>query len=384
MLRISISIFFAFLVIHCQNPAKKQPNYFSSNEDTLLIKTEVVKGTEPFSFGAITIQFKDTIDLFEYPIIYPNNLSNIRGTRMWVDFKTQFDFIDIIKGSIGNEDVIIIDQNNNKDFTDDENIKILPIDWYSSENSIPVDFIISNGLDTIRSSSWIRLGTQNGNIFYAVDEHRIAEFTIDQEIFKIGVFDQPSASTFTYGVNPEITLFTYEDSIKLSELLRIGEFISLNGIYYKFDSINNNGEYLSLVKERNFEKKIGTQVGMIAPDFIYKSVKGDTMGTKRLHDKPLIIANSCGCGGDVKSTQTFYDIKERYKDIVYALRLDSGIDEIDVWSIDMNDDFNKDAYNKFRQTYCSRVCYIIGKNGRVLDKFVITDWELFLPKYLSL
>ncbi|MFT7034044.1 MAG: hypothetical protein ACJA2S_002553 [Cyclobacteriaceae bacterium] len=123
---------------------------------------------------------------------------------------------------------------------------------------------------------------------------------------------------------------------------------------------------------------------MIARDFIFKSVLGDTINTKSLHDKPLIIAYSCGGGGDIKSTESYYNIRDAYGHRIYALRLDTGLmGAEDNWRIDTEVQFNKDAFNKYRQEYCSRVCYVIGKNSRILDKFMITDWKFYLPKYFQ-
>lgn len=106
--------------------------------------------------------------------------------------------------------------------------------------------------------------------------------------------------------------------------------------------------------------------------------------TTSLHDKSLIIANSCGCGGDIKSAEAYSEIKQTYGNKTYSLRLDSFSDiPSNEWIINMNDEFNKDAYDKFRGTYCSTICYIIGNNKRILDKFMITEWKTYLPKYFQ-
>jgi hypothetical protein len=129
-------------------------------------------------------------------------------------------------------------------------------------------------------------------------------------------------------------------------------------------------------QELDFASKIGTQVGMIAPDFTCISVKGDIIISSNLHDRTVIIANSCGCGGDKLSTETFHEIEKTFGNKIYALRLDFGIERgLEGWHIDMEEEYNRDVYNKYRNAYCSRISYVIGKNGRIIDTFMITDWK---------
>jgi len=229
MFKLIFPIVFIVLIINCQSPTENSINQFSSNEDRLLVKTQRIMGTEPFEFGAMPISFKDTTALFDFPIKYPNGLSKIKGFRLSVDLKNPMDFIDIINGKMDAKDVIIVDQNNNEDFTDDEILEIQPIDWNSSENSIPVEFQILNKSDTLRNSSWIRVGTDNDVFLYAKDEHLEAKIFIDEEMYRIGVFDQEARVSFNYGAKPIIALLSdsnKDDNLKASESFKIGEYIN--------------------------------------------------------------------------------------------------------------------------------------------------------------
>ncbi|MEM6642280.1 MAG: hypothetical protein AAF616_04800 [Bacteroidota bacterium] len=310
------------------------------------------------------------------------------GVRIPIDPRSELDYIDIIKGQLGSEEVVmIIDQNNNQSFTDDSLFSPPPIDWYSSKNSIPITFLVSNGVDTTQQQSWIRIGSWNGEIIYGSDEHLAALITIDDKIFEFGVIDQPLSGYFTYGLNPEIALLSSQsdqnDPVNIRDLIKMDEDLKLNRVYYKFDSINNDGSILRLIKEETFDKKTGTQVGMYASEFEFRSAAGDTVNTLNLHDKPLIIANTCACGGDTKSSQAYFEIKEAYQANAYVLRLDSFSENLsDKWTINMDDEFNKNADIAYRRKYCSRVCFVIGKNQRILDKFLITDWKTNLPEAL--
>lgn len=349
-----------------------------------------MKGSGVFGFSGGSLEFQDTADLFDYPIDYPDSLTKIVGIRYPVDFKSELDYIDMISGQLPSKDfVVIVDQNNNQSFKDDTIFSLQPIDWYSSRNSIPVTFLVSDGTDTVQSHSWIRIGYWNGNILYGRDEYLSASISIGDKHFNVGIIDQPLSGSFTYGLEPQIALLTTEpgkkDSIEVRDLIKKKEYLKLQEVYYKFDSISNGGNYVRLIKENNFESKIGIQVGMLAPEFTFKSTAGDTVNTSLLHDKPLIIANSCGCGGDTKSSQAYFEIRQAYKEDAYVLRLDADFPENqpDEWTINTDDEYNKGPYDKFRQAYCSRICYVIGRNQRILDKFQITDWKKNLPKLLN-
>lgn len=381
---------FGTILLSCYHSTRSGNNQFSSSTDTLLIRTSRVKGTGVFDFGGGFLEFQDTANLFDYPIDYPDSLTKILGIRYPVDFKSELDYIDMISGELPSKNfVVIVDQNNNRSFRDDIILSLQPIDWYSSRNSVPVTFLVSDGIDTVQSHSWIRIGYWNGNIIYGRDEYLSASISIDGKHFNVGIIDQPLSGSFTYGLEPQIALLTTEpgkkDFIKVRDLIKMREYLKLNEVYYKFDSISNNGNYLRLIKEKNFENKIGIQIGMLAPEFTFKSTSGDTVNTSLLHNKPLIVANSCGCGGDTESSQAYVEMRETYKEDAYVLRLDSDFsaNPSDEWTINIGDEYNKDCYDKFRQAYCSRICYVIGQNQRILDKFQITDWKKSLPKLLN-
>ena len=124
---------------------------------------------------------------------------------------------------------------------------------------------------------------------------------------------------------------------------------------------------------------------MIAPEFICKTVAGDTVSSSALHDRIMVIANSCECGGDRLSTEAYYDMRKEYTNNIHILRLDSKIDKgSEGLQIDMDEEFNRDIYNKYRNAYCSRMCYVIDKNNRIIDKFPVSKWISDLPKHIKL
>jgi hypothetical protein len=368
---------------------KKSPNQFSSSSDTLLIRTEKHKGDGLFSLGVIPLVFKDTIEDFSHPVIFPKQITNIKRIEMSTDFWAEkAHYIDIMNGSIGKKAIFIVDENNNKDFTDDSIRLYKPVKWRSADDLIKCKYLISDGQKIVEDSSWIRIGTLSNDLWYGRSEHLIANFTINKEEFKVGIIDI-RAGCFVYGVFPEIALLSNnsesKDTIFQKDILQLGEFLNLNGNYYRFENITNNGDFITLTKEKNFDKKIGTQVGMIAPEFICKTVAGDTVSSLALHDKIMVIANSCGCGDDRLSTEAYYNMKKKYANNIHILRLDSKIDKgLEGLQIDVAEEFNSDIYNKYRREYCSRMCYVIDKNNRIIDKFPVSQWKSDLPKHIKL
>lgn len=367
---------------------KKTPNQFTSSYDTLIIRTEKHKGDGLFSLGLMRLDLKDTIEEFAQPVVYPKQFTNIKRMEMSTDFRAkESHYVDFMTGKINDKEILIVDENNNNDFSDDSIRIIKQIKWRSDDDLIKCKYLISNGHEIVMDSSWLRIGTWRDYLLGGRSEHLIADFNLDKENFKVGIIDTRLFGFF-YGIYPEAAVLSHnketKDTLYQKDILKIGEFLNLDEKYYRFENVTNNGEFITLIKETNFDKIIGTQIGMIAPDFTCRTVSGDTIISSRLHDRIMLIANSCGCGGDSLSTQAYYDMRKEYGSNIYIFRLDSKIDKgLDGLQIDMTEKFNNDVYTKYRNEYCSRMCFVIDKNNRILDKFPIYDWKSNLPEHLK-
>jgi len=378
------------LIVGCQNK-KNVVNKFSSSTDTITIRTEKQKGSGLFNLMASSLQFKDTSEVFTYPVKYPKDIVNLKRFQLKVDFEEKKEHnVDIVKGNMGKQEIFIVDENNNNDLTDDSIRVYEKMNWNSSENLIKCKYLISNGKEMVKDSSWIRIGSNKNNSFLlGKSEYLIGEFNIDNEEYKIGVGEARNPLSFTYGFFPEMALLSNlgveKDSISKRNLLKLGEVLNLNGKYYRFQNISNNGELITLVKDKSLENKIGTQLGMIAPPFEVVTISGDTIRSSNLHNKITLIVNSCGCGGDKKSTESYYEMKDAFLNTVNLLHVDSDFEIIsdDGIHIDSDEKYNKDFYNNYRKEYCSRVCYVIGKNKRITDKFNVNEWRTILPKIIK-
>lgn len=382
----TVLIFLLTIAIISQGCREKNAelNQFSSSMDTLLIRTTKQKGSGLFTLGVTPAHFRDTTESFPYPVAYPGNISDLKRMQLISDFRTETrNYVDIITGRIDKEQVIIVDENNNKDLRDDSVRVPQAIDWYSEEHLIPFKYSISNKQGIAEDSSWLRIGTLRKKLWSGRSEHLTANFRIGKEEYKLGMVDY-RAGDFTYGESIELALLAHNTSVKdtllESDNLKQGEILLLKDNNYRIENISYYGEYLTLIKVDDFDKLIGIQVGMIAPDFTCVSVAGDTIKSSELHDKVLVIANSCGCGGDERSTEAYFEILEGIGNKIHLLHLDSKIDRnLEGLHIDMEAGYNKDIYHKYRNMYCSRTCYVVGTNNRILDKFPVTDWDHHLP-----
>lgn len=363
-------------------------NQFSASDDTLLIRTEKRKGNGLFSLGVMPVNFEDSVEKTMNPAVFPKEVTGIKRLQILTDLKSKEPhYVDIMRGMMNGNDIFIVDEDNNKDFSNDSIRVFKAINWESINDLIKCKFLISNGHEIIEDSSWIRIGILQNDIWCGRSEHLIADFTINKEKYSVGIIDSRLFGFF-YGIYPEAALISNnsvtKDTLLQKDIVKIGEYLNFNGIYYRFENVSNNGEFITLIKEKSFIKKIGTQVGMIAPDFICKTVSGDTIESSALHDRLIIITNSCGCGGDSQSTKAYYDIRKEYETNVHVFRLDSNIEKgSDGLQIDISEKFNEDFYKNFRNEYCSRTCYVIDANNRIIDKFSISNWRSNMPRHIK-
>jgi len=379
------------LVLICMLPGcssvTKEMNSFSATNDTLVIRTQKQKGQGLFMIGAVNPDFKDPADKsFTYPVTFSTQIENITRLQLLTEFVHENkNYIDILKGTKDNEEVFIVDKNNNHDFTDDAIHPIKELIWDRSDHLAKTTFLISNGQKIVRDSAWVELGIYDNTLFFRKNEHLTADITLGKKQYKIGIADPRSPAVFSYSNTTEIALLNdngkLKDKIVLKDNLKLGEYIRLNNTFYRFENISNNGEYITLIKDKDFDKKTGLQIGMNAPGFKGVTIAGAIVNSADLHNKITIILNSCECGGDKESTEAYYEIREKYGDKINLLRLDSDIrKDLDGLQINVSAKENKELYDSYRGEYCSRTCYIIDKNNKLVDKFESHKWKQYLDE----
>jgi hypothetical protein len=391
-------------------------NYFSSENDTLIIKTEKVKGVGMFPAGAGEIHFETKNRFIDFPLIIPENISDVKIGFELFDFKPwkyeQYKMgnmdrssiiEDISKGKIdtliapslkdnsicmlsGRKDdemIFIVDENNNENFTDDSIRHYQKMDWKTTTNLIKCEYNIYNGKNLVTDSTWINIGfppMDSTLLLFFVSHHLIADFKIDNHSFQIGFVDRQNSF---WVEEPLIAVISEnaarKDTILKSDLLKLGEYLKLGHDYYCIQDITNDGSYLTLVKENNFFSKIGTQVGMMAPEFKFKSCAGDTLSNSDFKNEMFIIANISACTRS--SFNEYKNLLATMKGKLKIIGINYGISEnLGGIMVDIEDEYNLEFYNNYRNAYSSYECLLIDKKGRILDKFDVFDWKKNLSK----
>lgn len=142
-------------MLQAYSQTEKNQNQVTASNDTLILRTQKQKGDGLFLNGAgIFYQIADTV--FSYTVKMPKNISNTYCTQIVTDLTSkQRNYISIAIGTKDGKDVFIVDQNNNRDLTDDAIHVIKPINWHSAENSVKCRYQISNGQKMVQDSTWL-------------------------------------------------------------------------------------------------------------------------------------------------------------------------------------------------------------------------------------
>ncbi len=409
-------IILSILILGC-NSKTETKNQFSSENDTLIITTEKVKGIGMFPAGAGQIHFETENSFIDYPLVLPENISDIKIGLQLFDFKPwkydrykkgetdkKYVLKDISEGKIdtlispsmkensicilsGIKDgkkVFILDENNNQNFKDDSVRLYKKMDWFTTDDLIKCKYNIYNGEKIIRDSTWVNIGMTHGdNLLFFVSHHLIANIKIDNNSYQIGLVDDQSNFWFE---EPLVALLseneTKKDTILKSDLLRLDEYIKLGDNYYAINKIANDGSKLSLIKENHFNSKIGTQVGMIAPDFQVNTYNGDTLSSAVYKNEILLLANISGCTGS--SYNEYRDILKAKNAKLNVVGINSGVTkDLGGIMVDVENEFNKNFYIDYRNAYSSYDCFLINRDGRIIDKFDVFDWKKHLAEYID-
>lgn len=416
-----ISILFiilSFTVLSCNHKSEIQ-NQFSSNCDTLIVKMEKVKGTGMFPAGAGEIHFETKNRFIDFPLEIPENISDVKIGFELFDFKPwkyyqykkgELDKSIILKdviagkidtlivpslkknsicflsGKIDGKNIFIVDENINQSFKDDSIRLYKEMDWKTTQDLIKCKYNIYNGEKIISDTTWLNIGHHpfdSTMLLCYVSHHMTANLQIDNNRFQIGLVDNQSSFWFEDPMVAVLSENNFDtDTLLKSDLLKLGENLKLADEYYRIENITNDGSLLTLIKENDFLTKTGTQVGMIAPEFKFKSFNGDTILSRDFKNEKFLLANISNC------TRTSYN---EYKNLIKQMNgtikiigIDYGIREnLGGIMIDIKDEYNQKFYDNYRNAYSSYECLLINKEGRIADKFDIFSWREHLSDYLE-
>lgn len=289
--------------------------------------------------------------------------------------------ISIICGLQDGDSVFVVDENYNRDLTDDTVRTIHNFEWRNATKLIKCNYTVDTGDSLRQGHGWIQIGrsVRWGDIFQSTCQHMEAELQIDQQDYRLGVVDYNSNSFCFF--RPQMALLeengNKRDSLAKRDHVEKGEYIKLGDHFYKFIDFYSGDGTIILAREKDYNSMIGIQVGLKAPDFEFVSVAGDTVSSEDFKNKKILIANISGCTSS--SYGKYREVEERFRDEMIIIGLESHIPK-DLGGIlmDTEVEFNEDMYNKYRNAYSSYNCYLIGEDGRIADMFDIFDWKSYL------
>lgn len=413
------------ILVGCKHEIE-QSNQFNSTSDTLILQTNRIKGYGLFQQYAYPINFQDLSESDNNKDVFPDNISDLKIAKALIDFKPYTynnlksnnskhletflknyfprkidtanipsegeNSINIISGNRGTERIYVIDENNNKDFRDDS-IRICDKLNFDA-NPIRCNYNIYDGKEIVKDSGWVNVGVNiNNELSISVAHRSKSTFSIDNNFYEVQIVNGPPFLRFCFE-NPILALTVEnevkKDSLRISEIIDYGEYLSLGGSYYRFEDVSNDGGYISLVKEEDVSKKIGTQIGFIAPDFTSITIEGDTISLKDYKGKNLLLVNITACWSPIMSYEFYKELTEEYGSSIEILAIDNSpiflkqnIKELNLTGKFIIANDNQSIENNYREDYCSRTCFMINSNGRIEDKFEISDWKKALASHFN-
>lgn len=402
-------------------------NVFSSLRDTLLLETEKIKGFGMIGSGAGFLEFSDISKFHDFPIMYPKNINKIRIAYELIDFKpnwysdlkrdkseylTSFlksyvpqkidtsnipklkdNTIVVLTGEQDGHQIYIVDENNNKDLRDDSIRSYKNLEKTAIHNRpIKVKYNIYNGEKFVEDFGWVTLTANKTNILGSllICHHLESTFTIDKKTYKVQVVNGLPFNRFCFE-NPIIALVgqngVYKDSILEGEKINQGEYLKLANKYYRFDDVSNDGHFIKLIIEKDIGNKVGTQIGFIAPAFNCRTIDNDSILSGNYKRKYMLLANVSACWSEKSSYECFKELSEVYGSQISILGIDNSpnILKQNIKNLKLNGTFviadnNPTIKNSYRKDFCSRTCFLINPEGRIIDKFEIFDWKARLKE----
>jgi len=292
--------------------------------------------------------------------------------------------ISIVCGLLEGDSVIVVDENFNRDLTDDSIRTIENFEWRNATNLIKCNYTIDLG-DTLRHDfGWIQIGrsTHFGDVLQSTSQRFEAKLKIDNREFRLGCVDYNSNSFCFF--RPQLALLSENDierdSLAKRDLIEKEEFVKLGDHFYKFVDFYSGDGKIILVRETDYNSMIGIQVGLKAPDFKFLSIHNDTISSENLRNKKILIANMSAC--TARSYDKYKEIVKKFQDEMVIIGIESGAPG-DFGGIMLNaeEEFNEAMYSKYRNAYSSYDCYLVGEDGRIADMFDIFDWKSYLSDF---
>lgn len=320
---------------------------YSQLPDTIIIKTERVKGFGPFKtfffihqishydkknpfFNAIpeikgipdnwdpqaigmiiNDNFQFTYQAFHSGKISEVSFNNFKEGWDWDPQPSEYskNIVGLVTavayGFDNNQFKIKADRNNNYDLSDDDEFTLpeKSEDYYIWTNyhdslltEITTEYYDGNSIKT--KNTWLyiedpfQFHTDRNKpfpeLFYAYAEHNTGEFALNGKEYVTAVL----SDELVYRNNYYILLWDKhnpQDSTNRKIKTPKGGYITLDDTYYNFLNVSIDGSTITLIKDRTVSERGGSQVGLKALDFIAETIEGKQIQLRKLEGNYVFL-----------------------------------------------------------------------------------------------
>ncbi len=203
-------------------------------------------------------------------------------------------FVNIVTGTDQyGKKLVIIDENNNNDFSDDKPFQPITIDTTEmamNENIDKVKYQRFTGNNIINDFAPIIIASKNKGLFYSIPEYAVSPIEKDGHDYKILT---RTAYFFSRSYRRvQMICIPDSDKLKINEdsIIQPGGFLKIDNKYYKFHELNLDKPELILTAMKSTGNAIAPQIGFKAPAFAGKEIlSNETIGLNQFKGKYVFL-----------------------------------------------------------------------------------------------
>ena len=365
-------ILLIIITFSCQEkPSKKKI------DNEIIVSLESKGGSSSIKRSSRTFKFLDSIKSKEFKGIYNNDSSFVtylsiintkEVNRLLNENKITQELYDSIKTRIycltgfkSGMQYYCIDENNNKDFSDD-NIKLFDkniakeiFNDYKLKDSFDIKKIEVDKLENgklYKDTLYLKIYPDTKSTTFANEtefqkfQHTLllvgqssnylyGEFSISNVKYKVGIDNTSDRGGFM--------LFNKKDSVfrrRMGNSYYLSDTIKISNSYYKIDSLSKNSPKLTLKKLNNLTKEYGFRKGEKSKNFKIEDLEGNKSNFKKaMGSKKLLLIDFWGtwCGPCKELTPDLVKLHNRFDKVSFmSLAFELNPDPVRQYAIENN------------------------------------------------